>query len=615
MTRERHHSGRSSAVWLALATSVSLLANCGSGDELFLGSTNSGRGGGEGNSSGTAACGAEPCADHLGTRIFLQPETIEAAASIFSAAKDQPPSTEPSREPALVYPASETMFPLNVSNIRHEWSSAGNTLFELEFVGPKTRVLVYTLGSSFTPTAEQWDWIAESNRGAAVTLSIRGLDPARPDQAFRSSPIQLYFSSSAVDGAIYYWSTDGKGVMRALVSDTHPVKFYTDPQATDAAKCTGCHTLSRDGKRLAVGYDGEQLRVVSVPEREVVLPTSSGAGGASGGDTGKTGAGKLGPAIPAAWTTFSPDGTLLLVAAAGKLKLIDAATGVGVGAGGGNLALPSGSVATHPDWSALGTEVVFTLGSTGGGKSVEGGAIARMSYSDGSFGIPEVIVPNAGGDDNNYYPVFSPDSRFVAYVNAKGKSEDAASATLRLIDLTSRQIFDLTRLNQRVNAEDGMSKIGNSMPTWAPSTSIGVFWLAFSSLRPYATLRARDKKKDQIWIAAIDTKLPDPGFAAFWAPFQSVDQGNHRAFWTHAIEDRLCRCADVCNDQIDNDCDGTADEADCIVGCADREICGDGIDNDCDCIVDDCAIEVCDDGMDNDGDGHADADDPTCTAL
>jgi hypothetical protein len=69
---------------------------------------------------------------------------------------------------------------------------------------------------------------------------------------------------------------------------------------------------------------------------------------------------------------------------------------------------------------------------------------------------------------------------------------------------------------------------------------------------------------------------------------------------------------DVCGDDIDNDCNGVADEAGCVSGCADREVCGDGIDNDCDCVIDDCSAEVCGDGADNDGDGRADADDPAC---
>jgi hypothetical protein len=105
-------------------------------------------------------------------------------------------------------------------------------------------------------------------------------------------------------------------------------------------------------------------------------------------------------------------------------------------------------------------------------------------------------------------------------------------------------------------------------------------------VRAYATLRPATDKLDQIWIAAIDPTKPDPGYAGFWAPFQIMPEGNHRAFWTHVEGEKQC-CTEVCGDGIDNDCDGVADEADCQV-CGPVEICGNGRDDNCDCLVDNC---------------------------
>lgn len=572
-----------------------------------------GRGGG---SEEASACGRSPCANHRGSKTFVAPDAPPDAPERFARATRLSPGSDPEREPQITYPSHETMFPINVSRVLHEWSvGVADPLFELTFEGPRTRVSIYTQDSQFTPSEEEWDYIAESNRGSAVSFEVAVLDPEEPETALTSESITLHFSEADVEGAIYYWSTGAAGVMKALVSDPAPVKFYPDPGVSEKASCVGCHSLSRDGRRLATVLDGDRVQEISVPDRSAIVP-ASGAGGAPATPGGKADATdpKAGAGIPGVWTTFSPDGSLLLVAANGGLRLVDADTGEPVGPNDGVVPTPAGMVAAHPDWSALGDRVAYTLAEKGDGKSVERGSIALIRYEDGSWGSTEVIVPSSGGEDNNFYPAFSPDSRFIAYVNASGKSTDAPSAVIRLVRVEDGTILDLPRLNQRVGPLDGVSDIGNSMPTWAPSTRAGVFWLAFSSLRPYASVRAQDKKLDQLWVAAIDTAASDPSYAAFWAPFQNLDHGNHRAFWTHTSDDRQCGCVELCGDKIDNDCDGSADEADCVATCMDREICGNGVDDDCNCVVDDCAVEICDDGIDNDGDELADELDPICAA-
>ena len=190
--------------------------------------------------------------------------------------------------------------------------------------------------------------IAESNRGESVVWTVRGLDEANPGDAWTSTPITVTFSRAAVEGAIYYWSTGSRGIMKALVSSPVPIKFYTDPLGDDSDTCTACHSLSRDGTRLAVGYGGEKLWEVSVPDRDRILPVGDESERAS------------------SWTTFSPDGSMLLVARDGALTLIDADTGAPIGDNDGLVPTPEGQRASHPDWSALGDQVAFTLATRGG---------------------------------------------------------------------------------------------------------------------------------------------------------------------------------------------------------------------------------------------------------
>ena len=583
---------------------------------------------GSGSTGATSPCGATACVSYTGPKTFVEPGAPADAPSTFEAGTVHAPGSNQTLEPSVIYPANETMFPVNVSHIRHEWSGQGNDLFRLTFTGPKTTVTVYTSSLDWTPTDEEWDWIAESNRGAATQFSVSALSSANPRDIWSSPAITELFSDAAVDGAIYYWSTGSKGVMRALVSDPIPQKFYTDPQASDSDTCVACHTVSRDGKRLAVGYDDETLREVAIPERSVLIPNAASGGGtggnasapAAGGMPGKMmmpkpdmgmGMGAKG-GIPAAWSTFSPDGKQLLIAKSGVLTLLDSDTGKTVGDNNGVVPLPSGVIATHPDWNAKGDLIAITVGTKGGNKDVEGGAIALLPYNGGKWGAPMELVPNGGGDDNNFFPVWSPDGKYIAYVNATGNSNNATSAVLKLVVVADGSVKQLVRLNERVNDRDGVLAIGNTMPTWAPSSNPGIFWLAFSSLRAYGTLRPQDKKTDQIWIAAVDPGQKDPSYAGFWAPFQSIEEGNHRAFWSHSSDDTQCRCVDICGDDLDNDCDGVADEKDCST-CSQTEICGDGIDNNCDCVIDNCNVENCTNGVDDDGDGLIDSVDPVCT--
>jgi hypothetical protein len=546
-------------------------------------------------------CGGEPCADHTGEQQFTHEGVPVATPSLFDAANRNPPATNSANEPAIVYPSHETMFPVNVSRIRFEWAEpAADLLYELRFNGDETAVSIYTAGSSWSPTEEEWDWVAESNRGGAVAFTVTALDFDDPAQAWTSGAIDVFISEGAVPGAIYYWSTGTSGIMRARIEDSISQKFYTDPDAPDSEECVACHTVSRDGRRMAMGYGGEALRAIDIDTFDVLVPKPAQVERKVG------------------WSTFSPDGELLLVSEKGVLRLLGTESGEPVGDNDGIVPLPAGKLANMPDWSALGDKVAFAMTEGRvGNKEIEAASIAVIDYDAGAWGEVTVLVESQGGEDNNFFPAWSPDSAWIAYVNAQQKSKDAVTATIRMISADGSSSRELTRLNERVNDENGIVDIGNAMPRWAPSTLPGTFWLAFSSLRAYATLRPQDDKEDQIWIAAVDPATSgDVSYAAFWAPFQSIEDGNHRAFWTVSDEDRQqqCLCVDICGDGIDNNCNGTADEAMCNE-CGPVEICDDGIDNNCNCVVDECVQEICDDGIDNDGDGLIDGADPSCIIV
>jgi hypothetical protein len=591
---------------------VTLIAACGEGREVNMGAVPSASE--KPDPIPPASCGDAPCANHTGFKLFVEADAEGAPLDAFDSGLARPAGTDAGREPSLLYPSHESLLPVNLTRLRFAWTTGESTLFSLDFSGPRSSVRVVTRASSWIPTREAWRWIAESNRGGSVELIVRAIHQEGSEEVWSSVPSSLFFSASPLEGTVYYWSTGSRGLMRAGLDSVTPERVFTDPAGDEATTCTGCHTVSRDGTRLAAGYEKNAIAEISLLDGSTLVPL----GGVAVEPAPAAPAPDAGPAPPkpekappAVWSTFSPDGKLLLVAGGGKLRLVDADSGAPIGAEQGLVPLPDGTTATHPDWSPLGDHVAVTLG-RGGDQQTEEGSIARLPYSDGAFGAPELLVPSAGGKDNNFFPSFSPDGRFIAYVNASGGSEDARSARLRLFDVTTSTIHELDRLNARVGGADGLVDLGNTMPTWAPSTESGRYWLAFSSLRAYSDERPQDAKRDQLWIAGLEPTLADPGYAAFWAPFQSISQGNHRAFWTPVVPAHACGCLEHCADGVDNDCDGQTDEADCRANCSASEVCDDGVDDDCDCVVDDCSVEVCGDGIDNDGDGHDDKMDLAC---
>lgn len=438
------------------------------------------------------------------------------------------------KAPAIVYPNTETRFPVNIYKVLFQWRKNGNDYFRITFQGPNAKATVYSDGAhpqcaAATPpagcyesTLAAWQAIAYSNAGQVVTVTIDGVRSA-DSNVYRSASIQLAFSKRPVPGAIFYWSTTVAGIRRATVSDDAPEPYaVAKPVPTrlpysGEVKCIACHTISRDGKKMIAATQAAGASSVFVYDVELQSPPTDyiNAGVSQAGHE---------------FGTLSPDNRRAVATNRGALAEYDVS---GPGRSAPKVAdLPLGGLkGTHPDWSPKGTELAFA---TGSGDGPAGAGIAVISYQGGAWGTIRQLAPASG--KTNLFPSYSPDGEWVVYSRGSKGGHGDLTTQLTVIKADGSQGtsgVDLVKANRWVSNQVTLGQFENNQPTWAPPGDL--YWVAFNSLRPYGVVYPSGGTQ-QIWVAAVDpTQLgsgQDPSFPAFRFSFQGLEENNHRAFWT-----------------------------------------------------------------------------------
>jgi Tol biopolymer transport system component len=146
------------------------------------------------------------------------------------------------------------------------------------------------------------------------------------------------------------------------------------------------------------------------------------------------------------------------------------------------------------------------------------------------------------GDENFYYPTFSPDSQWIAfniggYFSGTDSNGDPVSgsssyanptARLFLISASGGDPVELTSAN-------GVGDLTNSWPRWAPVTQ-DYAWLAYSSKRDYGH---SGEGNSQLWITAVDLSEAslgnDPSAPPVWFTGQDLGENNLIPLWVPRI--------------------------------------------------------------------------------
>jgi hypothetical protein len=482
-------------------------------------------------------------------QTVIAPGAPANAPTLFSGPSD------PSLGPALVYPPDGVIMPPNLSDLEFQFlPAAGTTVFELHLRSTYLDLTIYTpcntvgTGCGYLPDDATWQLISAQARGSEVTVELRATSSSG-GAVGSAAPRKMGFTDEDLLGGLYYWAAASGAVNRYDFGRRGQVaeNFYTP--ITAGAICVGCHALSHDGTRIAVGLNDPTpatLRVLDVASKTKLFDSTSAIMGGDGGSN---------------FEAISPDAKYVLTTLGADLVLRDAASGTITGT---NPAITNG---TMPDWSTDGSQVAFARGATisipfpiPGGLTpvgIDQGSIYTSSVSGTSFGTPNLIVQGSMSQ-NNYYPSLSPDGTLIAFNRSTMNSYDAPDATVQIIPSSGGTPTSLnaTNMNQ-----------GNSWPKFAPFVhhyqGKTIFWLTFSSRRDYGLRIVNSATPSvpgtaQVWMVAVPGDASEIGVAdypPFWLPFQDPTTGNHIAQWTQTVARQPCSPIDGSGCNAGETCD------------------------------------------------------------
>lgn len=430
---------------------------------------------------------------------------------------------DPARAPTVVYPPADVVMPRNLGDFEVHWTDAvGNDVFEVSLKTEFADVRAIVPGNNGAVANGSWmaflakEWLDAVSFDTSVQFQVRGVQSSNPTVIGSTQPQLVKLSNEDMLGGLYYWAATSQsgayGIFRHDMS--HPgqpaEQFYTTAQTGN--RCVACHVLSRDGRHMAITYDGggQLATMVDVETRTA-------------------------QAEKRAWNfgTFTPDGNEFLAVSNGTLAVIDYATQTTLAT------MPASGLVTHPDLSADGTMLVYVQRPGGGDWSFTGGKIMMRTYDVATrqFGPEQTVIADTS---NNYYPSFSPDGKWIIFNRASGgDAYNNGNATLWVAKAEpNAQALEL------VSANAGLG-LTNSWGRWAPfaqtfgASNDPMFWITVSSTREFGVRIVGAARKPQIWMTPFFpnqmTSNVDPSAHAFRLPFQNIDSNNHIAQWTEQV--------------------------------------------------------------------------------
>lgn len=415
---------------------------------------------------------------------------------------DAPSGPDPAL--SLLYPYDGTVFPLAVLAPEVQWNGGqAGDLYRLRLVEKYYEYTEYfTTSPPSRHTIAQADWDAFGSSGAGAKSDPVTVTLARSSGGvvYEAKQQTWHIAQGRLKGSVYYWelpdacggNSNGR-ILRIKPDSPTPDEFFTP------GGCWGCHTVSRDGKKMAAEFNegNGPLYTLDLSANPVVY-------------------GDINPGKPVGnfiFSAFNDKGDKLLAndntasnPSQATLKIVDAVNAtilnpnaMGTGCG-------------EPAWSPDGTKIAGICGLSGGGWvfDASSGGLAVADVAPDGFTVTNVqtIVPQAGGPGRPAYPSFSPGGEWIAFGRPTSGSRSTGNGTLWIV------APDGTGLKKLAIASSDDRSFN---PVFAPLRAGGYFWLVFITRRDYGNTLV-GANRQQLWITAVDDPptADDPSHPPFY---------------------------------------------------------------------------------------------------
>jgi hypothetical protein len=446
--------------------------------------------------------------------------------------------------PCLIEPEVGSLYPRNWLRPRFKWIAAnGENLFELHVhaANQVNDLYVYTTQTEWTMPLDMWNGLRMHSNDRDMSVAVRGAvyaNGAITGEALGSSG-PLGIAPVDAPGSIVYWTTTGGSALKGFsVGDETVVPVLVPSQVQqETVSCVGCHTSTPDGKfaSFCVPENSWSNALASVEAATVgQTPPWLGAGGTQ-----------------ALQQTYRGINTFSLghfaqgdhVEIAGQAPGENQAELTWIDLEATTLAAATGTItrtgdsrhAGAPAWSHDGNTIVYvSTDATIDGRLDNGAAdLYAVPYNNRAGGN---ATPVPGASDPNleeYYPVFSPDDKWLAF--------DRIASNQNMYNNATAEVFVIPSAGgtaKRLDANDPPACTGktspgvtNSWPKFSPSASSAsngrtYYWLVFSSTRDPAA-------NPQLYITGVlvDSTGAVTTYKALYLWNQPAAENNHTPAW------------------------------------------------------------------------------------